>query len=523
MSWQPEKALSKVKIEKRDKLTFVAAFVCGLLAHMYMFTNKFPNYDDVTATFGGCGSSYELGRWGLAFLDELRELFLGGMSMPWLNGIFTLAMLSLSAVLVVRLLDIRDVCYAMAVGGILTVFPAVVSLMFFMFTAPYYSIAVLCGSLGVYLAAKKKYGWIAAIGLFCFSVGIYQAYIGWIAGLMILYLLRKSLEERDTFGQMFRKALGFAGMLVAGLALYLILNTLILRCMDITLSSYQGMDSMGRKSVSELWQGLQKSIFLYFDLRIHEYAGITTSKVIRLFLCGYLVWDLFLILQYVFYGKKTKEQWLRKSASVILLFCFPIAVFSIYLVAGARSGVYTLMLYSVSLLFVIPVVLTEHIREGDGPDFSGKLRSLGNMAVFATLIASTFIYIHVANQHYTWMQMDFNRSYSYLTTLVSQIKETENYSDQYPVAFVGDRIEDDSLNQKETAYLDITIGGVDSIVNMYSMYDFISMYCGYQYTAATEEEIMARKEQIQSMPLYPEEGSVQVIDGVVVVKFQELQ
>ena len=49
------------------------------------------------------------------------------------------------------------------------------------------------------------------------------------------------------------------------------------------------------------------------------------------------------------------------------------------------------------------------------------------------------------------------------------------------------------------------------------------MYCGYQYTAATEEEIMARKEQIQSMPLYPEDGSVQVIDGVVVVKFQELQ
>ena len=44
----------------------------------------------------------------------------------------------------------------MLAGGILVVFPSVVSLMFFMFTAPYYSIAVLAGTVGVYCMEKKK-------------------------------------------------------------------------------------------------------------------------------------------------------------------------------------------------------------------------------------------------------------------------------------------------------------------------------------------------------------------------------
>ena len=523
MVFQPEKILSRLKISVRDKYTFFSAFICGLLAHAYMFTNKLPNYDDVTATFGGCGSSYELGRFGLAILDELRNLFLGGMSMPLLNGLFSLIMFSISAVLVVRILEIKDKCYAMLIGGILTVFPAVVSLMFFMFTAPYYAFAVLCGSLGICLMSQKKHGWIIAVFLFCFSVSIYQAYIGWIAGLMILFLICQGLTEQYAFVQMLKKALGYAGVLVLSLVVYLLLNELILQWKGIEMSSYQGMDSMGQLSMAQLFQGFRRSIWTYFDFRIHEYAGITTSKVIRLFLCGYLVWEMFLILQYLFDGRKGKEPCLQKIAVIILVCCFPIAVFSIYLLSGTQSSVYTLMLYSVSLVFVMPVVLSEHMRANSKSKWIEKVRSLGNMLVFLSLIISIYIYSHVANQHYTWMQMDYNRSYSYLTTLVAQIKSVEQYSDEYPVAFIGEDISDDSWNQREYEYLDITIAGVDSIINMYSMNDFISMYCGYQYTSATDVEISEREERINSMPLYPADGSIQIVDGVVVVKFQELE
>ena len=193
MLWKPEHIKNYLQVDKRDWYTFISALVCGLMAHMYMFTNKLPNYDDVLATFDGCGSSYVLGRWGLGLIHELRVLLIGNMSMSWLNGMFTLLMLALSSVLVVRILSIEDKGYAMLAGGILVVFPSVVSLMFFMFTAPYYSIAVLAGTVGVYCMEKKKYGWMNGLLLFCFSISIYQAYLSWIAGLLILVLIRRSL------------------------------------------------------------------------------------------------------------------------------------------------------------------------------------------------------------------------------------------------------------------------------------------------------------------------------------------
>lgn len=524
MLWKPEHIKNYLQVDKRDWYTFISALVCGLMAHMYMFTNKLPNYDDVLATFDGCGSSYVLGRWGLGLIHELRVLLIGNMSMPWLNGMFTLLMLALSSVLVVRILSIEDKGYAMLAGGILVVFPSVVSLMFFMFTAPYYSIAVLAGTVGVYCMEKKKYGWMNGLLLFCFSISIYQAYLSWIAGLLILVLIRRSLEKTESFGSILKKSFQYAGILLASLVLYLALNHMILSWKGISMSDYQGLSSIGAKKLGDILQSIRQIYFLYFDFRIHEYAGITTSKLLRLILCGCLLADFITIIMYVCRGKRTKADWWKDAATLILLLLFPMAVFAIYLVANENTRIYTLMLYSVSLILIAPILLAEKMECGTG-NLIRKIRSFFNVAIFAGMIASIYIFVHIANEHYTWMQIDYERSYSYLTTVITQIKEVDGYSEDYPVAFLIRRgqINDPTLNHSEYEYLDITIEGIADIVNMYSMDEFIRCYCGYQYTAATEEEIMARKEQIQSMPLYPEDGSVQVIDGVVVVKFQELQ
>ena len=76
----------------------LGSLLMGLLAYGYMFANKIPNHDDITALFSK-GTTYASGRWGL----RLLSLIFPDASMPWLNGILSLALLAFGNCMVVKL------------------------------------------------------------------------------------------------------------------------------------------------------------------------------------------------------------------------------------------------------------------------------------------------------------------------------------------------------------------------------------------------------------------------------------
>ena len=49
---------------RANKLPFLSAVVSGLFAHMYAFTNKLLNADEISALFSK-GATVKSGRWGL--------------------------------------------------------------------------------------------------------------------------------------------------------------------------------------------------------------------------------------------------------------------------------------------------------------------------------------------------------------------------------------------------------------------------------------------------------------------------
>ena len=61
----------KIKqIEIRYYIVFISTIICGLLAHLYQFTNKSFNYDELGQTPAGFGAGIELGRWGLQLVGD---------------------------------------------------------------------------------------------------------------------------------------------------------------------------------------------------------------------------------------------------------------------------------------------------------------------------------------------------------------------------------------------------------------------------------------------------------------------
>ena len=120
-----------------------------------------------------------------------------------------------------------------------------------------------------------------------------------------------------------------------------------------------------------------------------------------------------------------------------------------------------------------------------------------------------------------WKPFAQQESISYFTTLVTQIKSTDGYTDELPVAFINARkIKDKSLHELN-ALADIRIApysGVNAYVNDYLWIDYMGIWCGYYPSIIGEDQFKELPEVIE-MPSYPDQGSIRVINDTVIVKY----
>ena len=61
------------KLSSTVKTAFYSAVILGLFAHLYQFTNKLYNYDELANTPGGIGLSTEQGRWLLNWMGRFMR------------------------------------------------------------------------------------------------------------------------------------------------------------------------------------------------------------------------------------------------------------------------------------------------------------------------------------------------------------------------------------------------------------------------------------------------------------------
>ena len=127
----------------------LAVVVCGFMAHGYFFTNKISYHDDSCYYFG-VGMTFGSGRWALGLIQKvMNKVGFLNYSSSWWNGGLCILLTAVCAVLLVELLQIRQKSYAVLLGALLIVFPAMASLFAYMFTAPYYMFAVLLMIVGI--------------------------------------------------------------------------------------------------------------------------------------------------------------------------------------------------------------------------------------------------------------------------------------------------------------------------------------------------------------------------------------
>ena len=510
------------------KTAFYAAFAAGLAAHLYQFTNKLYNYDELANTPGGIGLSTEQGRWLLNWMGRfMRSVFGGSYSLPFFNGIFALLFLALSAGMVVSVFQVRNKLTAGLIGGLMTVFPAVVSMYFFMFLALYYAIGISFSVFAAWLAVKYPKNIIAniaAVVMIACSLGVYQAYFPDTVCILLIVVILKAafggVKEKKEWKEFFLMIARFLVVMAAGVAVYFLINKAVLAVTHIQLTSYQGGDTMGKITIAQLISALKSCYTSFFDLGFSNVMGISYNRTVRRLIK--VVWILFAAGIGAYLVLKKKE-YLNKVIVLCGILVFPVAMFLIYVMAP-NSYCYTLMAYSVVFFFVFFLLWLDACFRN--LKLHAPVKSITNWVSALLTAALVIVFVWYANGNYMALEYTKYHDFSYVQTLITKIRSVEDYSQDKPVIVVGTQINDSTNGMGSLIGDTFTVGGkADTNLGYNSLLYLMSDYLGFSAYYGTYEEIQnwMQREVVREMPSYPADGSIQVIDDTIIVKLSDYE
>ena len=507
----------------------------GLLAHGLMLLNFYCFHD-------GCGqftlgTTYNMGRWFLDVLESLHKVVWGlyTYEVNWYQGIVTLLFIAAANFLIIDLMAIECPVKRILFCGITAVFPSVTGLFAYMFTAPYYGFSLFLSVLSAYLLCRvsekgktdRKALFLCGLAsvFLCLSIAIYQGYISHFLTVVLFYLIRKLLKSRTAPARafpegkpvraLFRSVFPIGLSAVFALLLYFASNKLYLLYKDAGIGGYRGMDHYGITSLSGYLDRIVTAYRTFFTPDPDFGSNMFPYRLYTVY--RYILIPAVLAASAVLLVRQFRFSVGSGLCLSLLLFSVPAAVNFIYISSGAESA-YSLTLYGQSLIFAFVLLLGEGLSDC----FSGTLiKRLIGWSVTVLLLYSCIFYCKLDNIQYTKLGEYIEQNKSWYTTLVTRIKSTEGFSDELPVVYISEYDKNDSDFYHSQLYDNIAISPYDNSnmsINGYWWKDQMRIYTGFD-PVLEDEEIYASDPDVQEMPCYPDDGSIAILDGTIIVKF----
>ena len=502
------------KISGRFRTTFVSVILFGLVAHLYMFMNKLPNLDDIV-TINSFGTTFRNGRWFLWVVGAIAYHLDLVFSLPWVNGLITLILLGISAGLAAELLDMKSQTANVLLGAAIVVFPSWTSTFFFMFTAPYYALAVLMAVASIWLMVRYKKGIVLSVVLLACSLGIYQSYLPFTATFYVVLLFLMLFDEAYGYFDILKKSLLYLLNIVLGVVFYFVCMKLSLLITRQQLSQYKGVSTMGRLELSRIPKILKTIGVNFFGVFLNNNLEISYNYITKgMYLVLFVLTTVLMI--WLFASFLKKKDVLKAIETVVLAAVYVVAINAIYIMC--ERGIYSLMYFSYVFLILFPLALLDRCMK----QIQEKKIVIAEYVMMFVIIAGVLSYCHFANGQYVSMQLSFSQALSYYTTMVTKIKSVEGYHEDMTVVFSGIDITDETLYHNEIMDTFTMTGRDNALADAYSKNEFIRYYCGFD-AELTGPQILSEqsKEILKHMPTYPNDGSIRILDNAVVVKLSE--
>ena len=515
-----EQRIKRVWEDPRVRWNTVASLLTAIVAYGYGMLQNLSNYD-TSYNNGVIGESSEVsGRWALSILSKLANRIHMGYSLPYFNILLSLLLIWVTSLLLCRCLRLSDRRAWGLMGAVTMSFPAVASMTFFSYTMVFYAIALLLIACACLLVERHSGPlWLLLYAfLLAFAVGIYQAYYPFAVMLAVLTVIRACLDPASTPKAVLWKGLKYVAAILLSYGLYRLALHFYLNLTHHTLTDYQGINQMGHIELSALPGMLRQMYRHYFLLPTHDYLSLTVSRVTCLCILLLFVGSAGMLAL----GWREKNRWKWLLLAGLLLVALPIASNLIVLMVP-NGTVYTLMGMGLLSVFYLPVLLWDSLSFP-----KPKLRRFFGLSLGAVLFVSSWLYVYQTNGCYRVLEWRNIQAENYYTTLFTRIKSMPDYDVRDEVVFVGDVIRDESY-ANPWADAPFRYGGVyqfnsrdpeNNSFNEFSRDRFIAYRLGYLPREITGEERAQYASVIEQMNCYPSDGSIRVVDGLVLVRFE---
>lgn len=503
-------------LKKHSRFILLQTAFGILLYFMLLSGNLVNDMDGIWNTSNFIAGNWEisLGRGLLRYFDKLR---FGVVSVP-LNSIFTLLILALTNSLLVDLLSINGKVTATLTAGLLIGNPVVCASLSYCYTSVNFGLAYFFSVAAVFVLVRVKGLYKIAFSglLIALSMGCYQAYFGVTCLLLLVVLIQMLMDVKG--GKEIRSYVikGGSSILIGGIVYFALTKLLLIRA-GVSLTSYRGAAEVSLSNILihlpgsflQCYQNFYRFFFvnkMYCNLSVMNIFIFIT--IVLLIICA--LW------QFIRLFRKKKGHALGFLACILLI---PAACNAILIIAVGNNISLQMamsMIVSIQLLFVLLPT------QGAGGFYIKRCSCLlvalllwGSIAAVSNdqlaLKEGTTATVNLANR-------------------IINVLDTNGYLSENAVfAFVGKPSEND-FYIKRAAYLNAneyarfgSWWSTEAENHKRSWQGVLSEYCGLRLNLCSGQQyqLLIQSKDTANMPVFPAEGSIAEVDGVIVIKVSD--
>lgn len=501
----------------QKKLAFFTTLVIGILTHIIAISNTLLTCDGLWNSIYYKSGNWELslGRWGILLAERLRTF----IAIPQVTIIIGILIISISSMFLIDLFNIKKKLNIFLVSIALAVFPTLMNIFLFPYAADTYCWGVLFSILAIYMLYNCKNiffkTFISAI-FTSMAIGIYQSYLGFILGIAILIPILNLLQGKSIKNIIYEILNSIIAIFI-GLIIYWIILQVLLHIQGISLASYKGAEQVSISNIlTNLYMTIMKPYKTFLNF-ISQEEIIANSNYYRGILYFILITFVFIKLISTLLIHNYENKIARWILIIIGITILPIALDIIEIIVP-NVNIYILNCYQYVLILIFAISVCEIPRIKGSKIFECTILFCVSLICYTYYLAD--------NSSYMTVMLSENQAYSTAIRIVDRIEQNPAYTSDIKICLIGhiDNTEY-SKTQKiyEKSYKHLANNSI-----FHSTYNgekatwrkFLQNYLGFTYNecSKTEYEKIIQSEEFKNMPLWPNNDSIKIIDGIMIVK-----
>ena len=504
------------KIDKNDKIIIITTFIVGFLNNLYFIVGEGVAPDAVSPAFFNVAGNWEitLGRFGIKYINKLRYGFVSQLVII----LICLTFIALSVMLLKRIFKLKNPITIVILTSMIAIAPQFMETYMFIYCADAYLVAFFLAVLANYFISKVDDSKLYYIGtIICTIVlcSLYQAYLGVELGLIIIIGLNNLIINNVKIKEIIKKLIIDLLVVLIGVIGYYLVLKLVLLALGLQLASYKGANGLGINTILKMPKAMlqcYKDFYRFFFKNNIIFNGWWHRK--RLYAVIFV--SLFIgILHFLYKNNKLKNLIPKLLVICLLLLLYPLCINVMNIIA---TGTVINLVTGPGLItsVLIPIIFLEKIPNNSVQNLLKWLVS-GSMIVLVWTFFLSNIFTYIVREE-TYINYK-----TVATNIYTQATMLEDYSIDKKWMFsdiIRFNVRDVERSNGFIAKDNATWKNYNGVLQNRGLFE---KNLGIKITMADRETYDKIKvsEEFINMPIYPNPGSIKIIEDTIVIKTSE--